>query len=698
MANFWEAAPLVEPQATTPIPINQPRFWEAAPLASGPAGINMTKGAPPNVRMDVGAAQTEADRLKTIKQFYPDAQPYGKDNFVFKDPETGQLTLYNEVNPKVLGVPVPTVGDFASIARDVSQGVGGTLGGLAGGIAGVAAAPFTAGASVPAGVAIGAGAGAAGTGVIYDAIRQLRGMPDTRSAGTRMLDTAVDFGANAVGQRAGDIAPELLGRAISGRNNLAGTTPSETLQAFRDLGVQPTAGQATGNRVLQGVEQAASKLPTGATTMQNTYAGQVDDLGRALGGIRSGYGASDSTTEAGRALQRGAVGFVERFKETTGRLYDALDKYLPGDALVSVANTMASLGGAASKFSAAPEIGKAVQNPKLRTYYEAFLSDMGADPNAPLPYSVVKAFRTKIGNDISDPMVVADVPRAELKQLYAALSQDMREAAKQAGPSALMLFDRANAYNAAGMKRIETFVGDLVKSGTPEEAYRYAMGQAKDGATRLFALRRSMDQDQWGVLASEVLRKMGEPTPGTAGVQSSFSPAKFLTEFSKLSESGAADALFKGTPYAALVPKLESLAKVSAAIKDTAAMANPSGTASANVYMNILTGGAIGAGASSLSGNDPITGAAAGVVGPYAAAKLMTSPKFVDWLVSASKGGSGPNAGGFIANISRLLAIAETTDPQTRDAIHNYAKAAGAALENAMPRSAEAFVPKGSAR
>lgn len=694
MANFWDNDPVVTPQAVTPIPIGQPRFWENDPIQAGPAGINMTKGAPANVRMDVGSAQTEADRLKTIKQFYPDAQPYGKDNFVFKDPETGQLTLYNEQNPKVLGIPIPTVGDAASVLRDASQAVGGTLGGIAGGVAGTIAAPFTAGASIPAGVALGAGGGAAATGVVYDAIRQLRGMPETRTAGQRAIDTATDFGANAVGQRVGDLVPQVVGKAISGKNNLAGTTPSETLQAFQDLGMSPTAGQATGNRVFQGIEQAAGKLPTGATTMQNKFAGQVDDMGRTLTGVRSGYGASDSTTEAGRALIKGAEGFVEKFKATASKLYGALDQYLPDNAPVSVTNTMNALSGVTSKFAAAPEIGKAVQNPKLRAYYEAFLADQGADPNAPLPYSVIKAFRTKIGNDISDPMVVADVPRAELKQLYAALSQDMRGAAQQAGPSALMLFDRANAYNAAGMKRIEEFIGDLAKAGTPEEAYRYAMGQAKDGATRLFALRRSMDPDKWGVLASEVLRKMGEPSPGMAGVESSFSPAKFLTEFKKLSESGAADALFKGTPYAALVPKLENLAKVAAAMKDTAAMANPSGTASANVYMNILTGGAIGAGASSLTGNDPMTGAAAGVIGPYAAAKLMTSPKFVDWLVTASKGGSGPNAGGFIANITRLLAIAETTDPQTRDAIHNYAKAAGGMLENAMPRSAGAFAPK----
>lgn len=704
MAQFWESAPLaapakVEPESTlAPLPAPRSEFWAAAPLARGGpvAGVDVLTGANPQVRVDVGSAPTVEDRLATLRRYYPDAQPYGKDNYVFTHPATKRQTLYNEDNPKVMGVPLPTPGDVAEHSRTIAQGVGGTLGGIAGTF--VAPGP---------GTAVGAGAGAAGTGLLFDVLRELRGNPDSRSGARRSLDTAGEFAGNAVGQKVGDLIAPAVGRMISGKNATAGTTPEETAGAFKAVGAQPTAGQVTGNRVLQGVEQAASKLPTGATTMQKTIQQELDDVGDFLSNVRANYGSSDSTTEAGRVLQKGGEGFIDRFKSRAGQMFDTLDQHVPGDAPISVANTLQSLGGSIDKFTGAESIGKAVQNPKLTGYLKALLEDVAvasgmtiqslddAIASGQLPYRAIKEFRTKIGQQLADRVAVSDVPRAELQALYGGLTNDMRAAAQAAGPEARTAFERANKFYAAGMKRIDDFVGDLVTRGTPEEAYKYAMGQAKDGATRLYALRRSMDPDQWGVLSSEVLRKMGEPNPGQAGVEAAFSPAKFLTEWVKLRESGAADALFRGTHFAGLPEKLDALAKVSGAIKDTAAMANPSGTASSNFYINLLTGGVLGAGGASLAGQDPQLGAVVGAVGPYAAAKLMTSPMFIDWLVKASKGGSGPSATAVLPNLTRLVASAETSDPQVRDAVHRYARAALSAVQagNRASPPAEAAAP-----
>jgi hypothetical protein len=56
--------------------------------------IDTTRGAPVQVRAAVGAAVKPEDRLSTIRQFYPDAQPEGTDNFTFTDPGTKRPTLY----------------------------------------------------------------------------------------------------------------------------------------------------------------------------------------------------------------------------------------------------------------------------------------------------------------------------------------------------------------------------------------------------------------------------------------------------------------------------------------------------------------------------------------------------------------------------------------------------------------------------
>src|SRR5689334_20367663 len=57
------------------------------PLANA---LDRKTGAPVSVRGAVGAAQTDEDRLATLRKFYPDAQPYqdptAGDNFVYTNP------------------------------------------------------------------------------------------------------------------------------------------------------------------------------------------------------------------------------------------------------------------------------------------------------------------------------------------------------------------------------------------------------------------------------------------------------------------------------------------------------------------------------------------------------------------------------------------------------------------------------------
>ena len=110
--------------------------------------IDRTTGAPSNVRFSVGAAQSTEDKLATLQVFYPDAMrvedldpqsgamEFGYGNFAFTNPETGKLTLYDEFNPKFLGVPIPTGRDFLDAGPEVAETVGAIGGAIGGGIAG----------------------------------------------------------------------------------------------------------------------------------------------------------------------------------------------------------------------------------------------------------------------------------------------------------------------------------------------------------------------------------------------------------------------------------------------------------------------------------------------------------------------------------------------------------------------------------
>lgn len=64
--------------------------------------IDQDTGAPAFVRAQVGGSPTE-DRLANIRRFYPDAAPYDDDNFIYTNPDTGRLTLYNPPGFDVAG-------------------------------------------------------------------------------------------------------------------------------------------------------------------------------------------------------------------------------------------------------------------------------------------------------------------------------------------------------------------------------------------------------------------------------------------------------------------------------------------------------------------------------------------------------------------------------------------------------------------
>ena len=98
--------------------------------------IDTQSGAPASVRAQVAAAQTPDDRLATVQKFYPDAVPievfdpeygaskFGRGNYIFTNPETGALTLFDE-DVRLFGVPLPTLGDFADVGPEIAETVGG---------------------------------------------------------------------------------------------------------------------------------------------------------------------------------------------------------------------------------------------------------------------------------------------------------------------------------------------------------------------------------------------------------------------------------------------------------------------------------------------------------------------------------------------------------------------------------------------
>jgi len=647
-----ESAPWEEYQAKTP-------WGEYDPSAI--QQIDEERGAPSQVRTAVGASKRMDDKLATLQQYYPDATPWGADNFVFTDPDTGNKTLFN---PKGLDM-----GDVSENARMIFEFIGGSIGGAGAAIAGQlgpqALTPEEI-VTVPLAYGIGAAAG----GKAYDAITSIfYPHVDERTFIEQTAEVGTDVVINAIGVRAGELIEKGAKAGLSKGAQLARASGDEIYKAFRRMGVTPTAGAVTGSRTIQGIEQALSKLPASADIIGKEYGKLIDDMGKYADDIVKGVSPIEGRELTGEAVRRGINVFTKKFTGKAKTLYDKLDNYIKPTQRIQANNFGTQLNKTLDQFKGDPEFADILTSPlfkQLKTAYDVSVKRKG------MAYGTLKALRTKIGAALDDRQLIGDVSQAEIKQLYGALSDDMALAAANVSDDALRAADRASKFWGAGRARIDDILNPIASKKLNQDIFQAAMSGSKAGAQKLRALKKSIPTNEWNTVVARQIREMGLAKPGAQDVTGRlFSPASFLTNYSRLSK-GAQKTLFSGPQYKGLDLAVKDLVTVSAALKDVSKMANVSGTAQQMMYMQLLTGGLgglYGAEQGESQTGGALTGMAIGVAAPWAVAKLITSPKFVSWL--ADSGRTAVSKTGIGAHLGLLAAIAEK-DEILAPAIYDY--------------------------
>lgn len=619
------------------------------------------RGAPAAVRAIVGSAPDQ-DRLANLRKYYPDAQPSGEDNFTFTDPTTGRSTLYNP--------PGLDVGDVASVGREAAQMIGATGGGIAA-AAGAAPTGFMA---APVAVPVGAALGSQGAGELYDRIMNyFNGTVDTRGLGQRMSD--VGSGVlleSSLGKLGSEIGPT-FSRMVSGfKNRFTGATGQQLANDFRQIGANPSAGAMSGSRAIQTVENAVSGTAGGAGIMQRSDEALLDDLGREAERVALKFGPTQTKEGVGAAIKQAAQSAVGRFTDRSDELYDLASRKIDPSLRAAPQNTMNLINEVWNSpiSSDLPGTSKAVINPKVGSLMQSFADDITrAGGDGQVSYRALKSLRSRVGKILGDPVGYPDFDRAQMKALYGSLSQDLDTIAQGAGGDAFKAHQLANRYYRQNIGKNVEFLEDVISKQTDEQAYNYVFGGIKDGGSKLRTLRRNVKPEEWDMVAGSTLWKMGQATPGQQGASGNlFSPATFLTNWNAMSPEAKAS-MFGGTRYATLRPQLDRLVRVSAAVKDTAATRNTSNTGRSLAVLGLLGS------AGTLATGDVQGGAAAiagGIVAPRVTAKLLTNPKFVNWLAdTASK---PANYNGWGASMGRLVAIAKG-EPDIREEIYQYVAA-----------------------
>lgn len=508
--------------------------------------------------------------------------------------------------------------------------------------------------------------------------------------GGQMLATIAGGMAPAVIQAGGSAAVRgLLRGGEEGRLKTA-----ENLKTFADAGTTPTVGQATESRSSRLAETMMGKTPGSAGVMANKAKQEAQDIGGRVGEMADSLSLKAGAAPAGREIKQGiegAGGFIENFKAKQAALYDNLDKYIAPDTQVPAVNALAKINELTKPIAGAKETSALLQTPKIGTIGTALAKDAGAKPSQPIlssllgpdgklivqghtlaqpggiPYQALKELRTAVGAKITNPSMMDDIPTGQWKQLYGALSEDLRGAAKAAGPEAETAFNRANAFTKAGHARIENVLQPIIKKADPEDIFRAATSGMQEGATTIQGVMKSIPDKSRRAVSATVLNRMGLAQAGKQDATGEiFSPETFLTNWNKMSPD-AKTTLF--SRYGLDFNKnLDQVAKVTANLREgNKIFANPSGTEAAMTsklgIAGIIWGLLFGHPASSVA-------LAGGMGASHVGAKyLMTNPAFVGWLAQTTTVPKGSLA----AQIDVLEQLAEKQPKNERDAMRKFA-------------------------
>jgi hypothetical protein len=434
---------------------------------------------------------------------------------------------------------------------------------------------------------------------------------------------------------------------------------AQNIRTFEGAGAgTPSVGQATESRMNRAVESLLAKTPGAAGRMAAKGEAEAAGLGTKVDEMATSLAGRTGAAPAGRQIKGGLEQFVDDFKVSSSKLYDALDKHIAPDTQTPVANTLAKVAELTKPIKGAPEISAVIQTPKLETVGTALAKDAAAKPPQPIlsallgpdgkpivtgqtlaqpggiPYQALKELRSAVGAKISNPSLADDIPTGQWKQLYGALSKDMAAAARAAGPKAEAAFVRANNFYAAGLKRIEDVLQPIVKKGDPEDIFQAAISGTREGASTISGVMKSLPPESRRVVAATMMRRLGIATPGKQNeLGEVFSGETFLTNWNRISPEA------KRVLFAPLSDQhradLDKIAKVASNLREgSKVFSNPSGTG----QVVAATSGLTAFGVLLASGQFHGAAAVAGGAGlANAQSRLMTNPRFVKWLAESTK-------------------------------------------------------------
>jgi len=589
------------------------------PLPSGALNIdNLDKdtGVSASLRSTVSAYKKPEDKLKLIKKYYPDAIPFGSDNYVFKNPKTNRPTLFN---PE--GVDF---GDFAEYGRIGAN----ILGGLAGfTTSAIVASPTIVG--VPVAGAAGGAVGSVAAGEAYDAaLRSIfgEGVEDTRTASEYATDLAIEGTIEAVTP-----FPAAAGIKYGrqGLDKLLNTPQTKNIiNSAKNLGINELPlGVSSGGGNMAKFEKGLATTAGGGKIV-NLYADGINQLSKSVDEITS-MGANQSKESAGEIIKNAATRFEDDFIARSDALYGKVDSLINPSEIFLMPNVAKVLKSSEYKFNnknLSQVFGKDFSDGLKNVFKVKNKEGKLVDGPVELSYKDIAALRTQIGRQMKGTFVVGTSPdKSGLKQLYGALTNDMFNAAKLVGGDAEKFAIQANNYYKQGSDILEKQIKPLVTTRggkdylSSEKIYdRFDKGTLTEPSrfnkiTNNLFNKGLKNEDQLTILGEKQLYDLTRDPVGDLSIGKTVSN---LTKYTKGTGELPNTIQSIGT-------KVDDVKEVSKAFREADKFTNFSNTATGNAQRELYASLGLGVGGGLYSG-DVSTGLSI-AAGSYLAPKVIAS-------------------------------------------------------------------------
>lgn len=383
------------------------------------------------------------------------------------------------------------------------------------------------------------------------------------------------------------------------------TEGQQVSAAAERLGVDLPRAVTSDLMPVQQAGKVVSNIPGASVPLRRASEKAIGQMDEAMATARAGYGSSDAAT-AGQALKEGVTEAIKSgpIKQRVEQLYNEVDGLVNPTVTGPLTNTK-QIADAIS----ARRTTSALPTSKNVAELDEALSRGG------LTYDGIKGLRSYFGEMLNGGKEIPQgLSHSEVKQIYGALSKDMRlTIARGGGPDALAAYERAEkaASRWAGVREdLQRILNVQNEEGIFARVLQAAGSKSTADVNLLGRVRGAVGPDKWNEVSSALIERLGRAPDGT------FSPDRLLgpSGLGGLSEEGKR-LLFRSTGKQSHADAIDDIATISRRWKSLNQFANPSGTA-----QNVI-GGGLGAGLVM----DPVS-AITSFAGSYGLSKILAAP------------------------------------------------------------------------